>query len=921
MCCATSRLHCRNVQVLRECHCAAALAPWFQYLLDHWLCDRWFTAVSGQFRALLPRLFQNTTNSAEVTWRVLKIEYLRGIRANDFGFVLRRVLGSPLPELTYANLVMQRVKTIDDIERGTSKRPTNAGRDRMAANLLPMVALARDNDTFVAPEGGPAGALMGHVVVGAAHAGMSLSYEDASGAPEVKATGVKDLNAGKGYYGGRGDGVPAAKAAARAAAAAPLPVRPPSRAGTSLFPEGTAGALAQVVWDVARSPPAADFGVMQRQSTTQAAQLYAACAALHPDTAAALLALPGPAADSVPPLAYNQAVANALRQGWTALTPQDWRGDASAPAVAYIYAVLVTMTVGAWRAEYDRVVVRGAARSRLHGTPIPFGYRAVCSEVHSVLAAAGAISDTALLTAVYIGQEERSSSSTRFCRVWEHGTAAGNDNIMQLVHINHRSTGTLREAHAGIVVERRIIAILPVGSRAVDVAEAAVLLALLRSYAGVVCLNNSPPGEPDGVRFLHASHTGAEPKVLVLGRATKENTAAVARRLPTDMGGYFMQRALVAVSRMMPHHQQVDGTPTPPALALESGSTAYSWLQCYDALDTLLQSGGRATPHHVQLWCDSCDCMYRELVCKHILVARLHHLTHGGAVLWSDRELELFRQGAVPVPTLPPTPPLIPVGGAGACAVNPVFNVPWECVEAMMAELRIHDPAAHAALATTMASAAYPTLAALDLVTTEVVGKRTRRGRVLQTRGAGTAAQQAADHAAAHPVAPPPAYQLQATLRAATQTMRILRGSAGAAEDVEGVDMFGGGDSDGDDGDGGGQLNLLDLFGAANTNVAASPARPAAAAAAAGTAAAATAGAAGAAAAAAGAAGSVAKRQRVGDDDSDGVYVGATGALSSLISAGTGALRAVMGAFRPAGTGAAHAPWSLAGDGHDEASL
>lgn len=150
--------------------------------------------------------------------------------------------------------------------------------------------------------------------------------------------------------------------------------------------------------------------------------------------------------------------------------------------MAVIYAVLVTMSAAAWRAEAKRAVEGGASRSALHDALLQLGFRVVCSEAAAVLAAAEAagevVDDDTLLTAVYVGQEAR--GSLRFCRVWEHGTASGNENVAELWHCSHRQHGSVRTAHEGVHVHRTLLAMLPLSSQAVDIAEAALMAALLK---------------------------------------------------------------------------------------------------------------------------------------------------------------------------------------------------------------------------------------------------------------------------------------------------------------------------------------------------------------------------------------------------------------------------------------------------------
>lgn len=476
----------------------------------------------------------------------------------------------------------------------------------------------------------------------------------------------------------------AAKAQAQKVEADGREVRATEATAGASFPAGVAGELASALWKQ-RAALAVDFNAFVG---IKPAQLYRACQALHPEVARRLVALT-PTSLHV----TNKAVTEALLAGWAPLTHQDWKKSTAPPDVGYVYLIAVTMTARLWVAEANRVLVAGESSSRTLGGDLPLGWRIVCAEAlavaNSALAASGGADDP-VITALYVGQERRTGVKTRFNRVWEHGTKAGNGNVAQLRFFTSRMTAGRECMPAGAVtVQRRTLAMLPLHDAAViNIAEAVCMAAAL--FPGAVWLNDSPTGDAFGIRFLGASWGGHPPKFISQALATLESRRrkGMAAALPESEPSYryVMRRALVAGDTLLArHHFGADGTPTPPRLATTVDGARvmrYSWLQCFDAVEGELEGGGCNRRQHVVLWCNACGCGYAAGLCKHVMLARIAYACARGArgargagaaravpTLWRDAELALYAD--VDTVVLPPPPPApgAPAAAAAAAAV------------------------------------------------------------------------------------------------------------------------------------------------------------------------------------------------------------------------------------------------------------
>ena len=121
--------------------------------------------------------------------------------------------------------------------------------------------------------------------------------------------------------------------------------------------------------------------------------------------------------------------------------------SAAVPAVAYIYCDMATIAAQDWLSEHERVIERGEGTSAMFGSLLGLGYKIMLRDavvMARALVAAGR--PTAPLTGFYWGLENRDepaagSADSRFSRIFEHGTNAGNDNFNELLHFTSQRGG------------------------------------------------------------------------------------------------------------------------------------------------------------------------------------------------------------------------------------------------------------------------------------------------------------------------------------------------------------------------------------------------------------------------------------------------------------------------------------------------
>lgn len=239
-----------------------------------------------------------------------------------------------------------------------------------------------------------------------------------------------------------------------------------------------------------------------------------------------------------------------------------------------------------------------------------------------------------LLTAIYVGQELRGVlSDTRFLRVFEHGTLAGSDVISEFFHVtSKRSKGVICTPFGRVVLERRLLAVLPPDADKVNLAEG-LWLAIFFLLFDAWVLNTSPTGSSQ--RFLVESWDGTVALAEQLGTSTLEQRGIqwASRCSVEDDPSAFMRRALAMTRRLLQAGLWVDkdDVPVAPHASSRSSDVAiYSWLQCFNAL-----IGHRATRKaHYAVWAMACsdpDCrnQVKSPICVHGLYAIHRHIQLG----------------------------------------------------------------------------------------------------------------------------------------------------------------------------------------------------------------------------------------------------------------------------------------------------
>ena len=446
----------------------------------------------------------------------------------------------------------------------------------------------------------------------------------------------------------------------------PAPLIAERAAAARALRDSPQGCLAQAIFAVPHVTT--DFEVLGRRSAQQLAAQLLLCSptslieavlALRQDVTRARASSAG----GLPQELVLERIRTLVRMhGVTCLRHTDWkRGSGNSPHVGLIYAILLTMSAADVHRECVRVLIKGEAVSQMFHEQLGDGYKIMLSQVRLSVSMPVAnefcprhfaydtscvnvqVFDLAtrlvaegrgsvLLTAIYVGQELRGvQSNARFLRVFEHGTLAGSDVIVELVYLTSRKeTGVVCTPVGDVILERRLLAIVPPVADKVNLAEG-VWLAVFFLLLDAWVLNSSPTGSRTQ-RLLVESWDGTVALAEQLGTNTIEKRGmswASTSRADSDSSA-FMRRALSMTRRLLHAGVWVDerGTPILPQIPGCAGQTAdFSWLQCFNAL-----IGHRATRKaRVALWAMACsdpDCrdVYKSPICVHILYAIHRHM-------------------------------------------------------------------------------------------------------------------------------------------------------------------------------------------------------------------------------------------------------------------------------------------------------
>jgi len=631
----------------------------FVYFERFWLTARWHTACCGRFRGLLERFGLNTSNDVELLWNSLKNHWLHGQRLGSGAAMLARIIGAPGETAadTAASVALsysaQRAETVTDAINNPACVNPLAHRLALATATFGVLrgVSAAPAQRFVAGAGG-------FFLLGADAPGFSFT-------PRPKELLKGDVRDAKdfanlvfswGSNARRWNQNEHDKSCGRESAKARATVKAAARKAAARFPPGEFDEHAKLVF---QSPPGAEFLALRQPVRT----LQEATTAFHPNFAPlilrleAALTLPG-AADPVGGryITANQGLREGMLSMWATLRRKDF--EDARPHVAYIYAVMVTMSAVKWLDEYIRVIQRGERESLLFGdAPLPFGYRVCIYRMQRLARLVSAEkSSTILLTGFYIGQEHKGEDSkTTFDRVDAHGTSDGSPNIKELEYRTRSRQLNMQFGRAeisphGVVIERRIVALLPGGDKhkaIVNATEALAFVACARLGPAFAFLNDSPPGEQQ--RLLAHSYAGpprivdmAATLITELGGEAKACQLRL-REVGAVKLGVFLRDCLEAVHALLAHGNYAGGAAVADAdagagrEALASDfiggaggeHSAYSVLTLVTTLigDMVEMEGDAGGPPRrmrtVVPWCNACDCSRVMAICPHLLAVRI----------------------------------------------------------------------------------------------------------------------------------------------------------------------------------------------------------------------------------------------------------------------------------------------------------
>jgi hypothetical protein len=635
---------------------------WNTYVERFWLSKQWFSTVYEPFRALLTKQHCETTNDTENMWKILKgHRHLGGRAAISFGHVLENVIGDDKnPGSRMTSLSYQKRFDLRNIYAAKQSQGERRARDTISAALQEMLR--------VYAAGVRKGAKLpindlgnGNFSIGAATSGFV--FQPLTEVTSMKQVAAPDLKSIRGATlvstlaplappGARGSH----SGSGRTQIGRSLAVTRASEVGDPLA-WSSGDVVEELLMKLVEARKEPSYKELDPFLGAAKATLRSVLVHMNIDSLRALLEM-AKAVDGTSDISlveHNHNLRAALLKSWCLLKKSDFK--AGAPSVAYIYVVMCTMSARALCDEYERVIVRGEQTSLAHGTPVSMTYRSMLVDAHDTAARCVALGKPdELVTVFYVGQEQRGKRSiTLFRRVWEHGTTAGDANVREFAAFFGSGGHQVLYAPVGdVVVERRILCMLPGDSPHVSVAESTIFALLLYcSGSSFLFFNMSPPGEE--LRFLVSNHRGDAAKVFEVGEASiasckkdKKTGIEAARLLTLDEAkpfmGAFLRRAMRTVHALLlyGHFRTAIGeVPTPCFKATKN----FSFATCFDAL-VLSSSGFAAAPKReckVSLWCNSCSCEYPGILCKHIIFLRLYSILElCRTSSWWDTEEQLY---------------------------------------------------------------------------------------------------------------------------------------------------------------------------------------------------------------------------------------------------------------------------------------
>ena len=648
----------------------------YAYLEKNWLCVRYNSLVRKGFRALLARLFIDTTNIVEGTWSVLKVHHLRFFAYRTVRALISRLTGLPLPgdaatESRRDSIAGQRILEMDGIANGSMRRSGGYKIDVVLGKIALLstraAASAASGSSILEydPAFGSNAPAIGAYRFGNSGAGLAGWTHKSAAAPAGWPPAVDFMTpAQRSHFPtvAEAKGRPdepldthtrisfcnrSPRAVAAAVAAAMRAASSPAAGSAAVRRLHLRQTPAERIAELLRSSRAGVIEYTALAGRRLVERVAAMLTASAPESLLSALEplFTAPAPDALALAAANQAARRLFAaHAWPPLNRADFGGDA--PKVAEVYLFMATMPAREWHSEGHRVLVLGETLSKMSHRPLLFNFKVVLADMMPLaIALCEAGRGAEMLTLKYIGQELRAAGCIGE-RLGEHMGRGGNGNIREIAcrtAVRGSEGRIVTPLSSVVIIEQCLLAIVQPSKAAVDFAEDA--LTCLASLLPGVVLANSSPGSCNGRRFLDWMPEGPPLLHSALAALLAEdgkNGVNLATRLPSDSVPRFLGRALSAAAWLMRAGRFVDdsGMPTQPALSLGAAADAprdFSQLQCAGAL--------LAGDHHpvlrVQLLFNACSCSYLGPVCPCILAIRIIHRHNGLPRLWGDKELEL----------------------------------------------------------------------------------------------------------------------------------------------------------------------------------------------------------------------------------------------------------------------------------------
>ena len=658
-------------------------SAWWDYFSSEWLTRDSFVLASLAFRAHLSHFLLHTNNKCEAELFSVLGHALTSLVANmSEGEAMRAISGSPLPDEASArgqsrSITGRSLLTLWHMLRGFAKIRGGWRREAVlhAASRLAdraafeaEAAAAAGADDAAAPvcfSAGVGSRDLGAIDIGGTAAGLAPSAPMPIGSPpamanmgtaQAHALGYRTAEARRaalldddGRMRDGGHTVSFFLAAMRRVTRELLPL-PPSVAAAvrpvdaqSDLAGTPAGRLALLA---APGAATADFRLLQVRGTAHL--LYVAkllAFAVPPDLLAVLddvLCKGGKAlavwSDDAARLATSQRVLEAIRDKAHPLPRRDdffvpppgtsvgaRAAPPTAPHVDIVYFVQPEVSATAVSRECVRIFDGGCRLSLRTRKPLDFNY---LIPLFDQLGMAAELDRTGRgaspVPAGYVGRQCVADTTEVGSRPRQHFGPGGCPALSEVAHRRTQReegggyvhTPLVQPSEPPLVVRRRILAIVPHGKPAVaDLLESVLMFLLAR--AGVSLYNATPGPGPSsgGARYLEdIGEERAQLDVDVESLVAVSGSRTMALRAAGDsVQALFLRRALLTGARLV----QAGAFFRNGAPVVVPGAVSQ-----LDAADVLLARSGRPVVR-VQLALDACSCGAQQLLCAHLLWARM----------------------------------------------------------------------------------------------------------------------------------------------------------------------------------------------------------------------------------------------------------------------------------------------------------